>query len=287
MNPKPSAKIGYAMRTFIRFGDVWVMVRNMSPTWLTLTRRDVNVATKYLYVMGAESGVGKSTVCLGILAQLLASGLTPDQLAYIKPVTQCITKQTVALFCKQTKIPCIDIGNLVFKKGFSKDFIDGLTKRSDELMADVLASIFSIGKDKKVVIIDGVGDPSVGSVVGVSNVDVALLLPCNIIFVGYPGIGSAIDNTVLCVSFLQYKGLANIGIIYNKIPLSTFAEIKKYVTKRLPELLPDITLLGFIGEDQIIDAHLQECTGEDIARWFSSYIDRKTLLCDWLGLTES
>ncbi len=244
------------------------------------------MATKYLYVMGAESGAGKSTVCLGILSQLLASGLAPDQLAYIKPVTQCITKQTVALFCEQTKIPYIDIGNLVFKKSFSKDFIDGLTKRSDELMADVLASIFSLGKGKKVVIIDGVGDPSVGSVVGVSNVDVALSLPCSVIFVGQPGIGAAIDNTVLCVSFMQYKGLVNIGIIYNKIPLSTFAEIKKYVTKRLPELLPNVALLGFIGEEQIVETYLQECTGEDIARWFSSYIDRQTLLCDWLGFTD-
>src|SRR5512136_1569399 len=98
------------------------------------------MTTKYIYVMGSESGAGKSTVCLGILAQLLESGLTPDQLAYIKPVTQCVAKQTVALFCEQTKIPCIDIGSLVFKKGFSRDFIDGLTKHSGELRAEVVAS---------------------------------------------------------------------------------------------------------------------------------------------------
>jgi BioD-like phosphotransacetylase family protein len=72
------------------------------------------MATKYIYVMGSESGAGKSTVCMGILAQLLASGLAPNQLAYIKPVTQCIAKQTVALFCEQTKIPYDDIGVLVF-----------------------------------------------------------------------------------------------------------------------------------------------------------------------------
>jgi len=242
------------------------------------------MAPQYIYVMGSESGSGKSTVCLGILAQLLASGYAPNQLSYIKPVTQCIAKQTVALFCEHTKIPCMDIGNLVFRKGFSRDFIDGLTKRSDELMADVLASIVSIGKDKEVVIIDGVGDPSVGSVVGVSNVDVALSLPCSVIFVGKPGIGAATDNTVLCVSFMQHKGLTNIGIIYNKIPISAFAEIQKYVTKRLPELLPEITLLGFIGKDQIIETYLQDNAGEKMAQWFSSYVNEKTLLCDWLGL---
>jgi len=212
--------------------------------------------------MGSESGAGKSTVCLGILAQLLASGFTPSQLAYIKPVTQCIAKQTVALFCEQTKIPYLDISNLVFRKGFSRDFIDGLTKPSDELKADVMASILGIGKDKEVVIIDGVGDPSVGSVVGVSNVDVALLLPCHILFVGKSGIGAALDNTVLCVSFMQLKGLTNIGIIYNKIPLAAIAEIKKYVTKRLPDLLPKVTLLGFIGNDQIDETYLKNVSAQ-------------------------
>ena len=241
------------------------------------------MTTKYIYVMGSESGTGKSTVCLGILAQLLASGIAPSRLAYIKPVTQCIAKQTVALFCEQTKISCMDIGSLVFKKGFSRDFIDGLTKRPDELMADALDSILSIGKDKEVVIIDGVGDPSVGSVVGVSNVDLALSLPCRVIFVGKPGIGAALDNTVLCVSFMQHKGLTNIGIIYNKIPLSAFAEIKKYVTKRLPELLPEVTLLGFIGDDPFVETCLKDNSSAAIAQWFNGYVNEETLL-DWLGL---
>jgi dethiobiotin synthetase len=221
---------------------------------------------------------------MGMLAQLLMSGLAPKQLAYIKPVTQCVLKQTVALFCEQTKIPCLDIGNLVFRKGFSRDFIDGLTKPSDELKADVLTSILGIGKNKELVIIDGVGDPSVGSVVGVSNVDVALSLSCRVVFVGKPGIGAALDNTVLCVSFMQNKGLTNIGIIYNKIPLSAYADVKKYVTKRLPELLREVTLLGFIGNDQIVDSCLKDNSSAEIAQWFGSYMDERTLICDWLGL---
>jgi hypothetical protein len=85
------------------------------------------MTTKYIYVMGSGSRVGKSTVCLGVLAQLLMSGLSPKQLAYIKLVTQCTAQQTVALFCEQTKISYMDIGNLVFRKGFSRDFIDGLS----------------------------------------------------------------------------------------------------------------------------------------------------------------
>jgi len=245
------------------------------------------MATKYIYVMGSESGAGKSTVCLGLLAQLLESGFPPNQLAYIKPVTQCIEKQAVALFCEHSKIPCKDIGGLVFRKGFSRDFIDGLTKKSSELIADVQASIEKLGENKAFVIIDGVGDPSVGSVVGISNVDVAISLPCSVIFVGKPGIGASIDNTVLCVSFMQLKGLTNIGIIYNKVPLSAIAEIKAYVAKRLPELLSNVKLLGFIGHDPIDEALLKNQSSKEIAQWFDSYINESTLFYDWLGLTAN
>jgi dethiobiotin synthetase len=150
-------------------------------------------------------------------------------------------------------------------------------------LADVLASILSLGKDKEVVLIDGVGDPSVGSVVGVSNVDVALSLSSSVIFVGKPGIGAALDNTVLCVSFMQHKGLTNIGIIFNKIPPEAIGEIKKYVTKRLPELLPEITLLGFIGNDQIFETQLKNNASKEIARWFSAYVSKKTCSVNGLG----
>ena len=219
---------------------------------LSQTSRAANVDTKYLYVMGARIRCRKKHGMSGYFGAVISVRLCLQPVGLHQTCHTMYRKTDRGPVLRTNKNPLHGHrATLVFRKGFSRDFIDGLTKHSDELMADVLASILSIGKDKEVVIIDGVGDPSVGSVVGVSNVDVALSLPCNVIFVGKPGIGAALDNTVLCVSFMQNKGLTNIGIIYNKIPLSAFAEIKKYVTKRLPELLPEVTLLGFIGEDQI------------------------------------
>ncbi|MGZ8225582.1 MAG: AAA family ATPase [Methylococcaceae bacterium] len=232
------------------------------------------MATHYLFVMGAESGVGKSTVCEGILALLLAEGYAPEQLAYIKPVTQCIAKQPVAAFCEQANITYRDIGSLVFQKGFSRDFIDGLTPNSSELLDEALTTILAVGKDKKMVIIDGVGDPSAGSVVGVSNVNIALSLPCKVIFVGKPGIGAAIDNTVLCVSFMQAKGLKDIGIIYNNISLETLSDMTSYVTKRLPECLSDITLLGFVPRQPQLHQG-------SVGQWFAAWLDVNVLF-NWL-----
>ncbi|MDD1606656.1 MAG: AAA family ATPase [Methylococcaceae bacterium] len=242
--------------------------------------------TRYLYIMGTDSGVGKSTVCLGILAQLLAYGYLPQQLAYIKPTTQCVEKQAVAGFCANNNIPFIGIGSLLFRKGFTQDFIDGLTPSSTELLATVLQSILTIGMNKAVVLIDGIGSPSVGSVVGVSNIDIAALLPCRIIFVGKSGIGAAIDDTVLNVSFIQSKHKQNIGLIYNHCPLPDIANTQQYVSKRIVQLLPNITPLGFIARNEEgLESFLQE-SSEKIAAWFDGYVNKSHLLTDWFALNE-
>jgi dethiobiotin synthetase len=224
--------------------------------------------TAYLYIMGSNSGVGKSTVCLGILAQLLAYGYSPQQLAYIKPTTQCTEQQAVARFCAEQGIAFMDRGGLLFKKGFTRDFIDGLTPSSDELLATILQNIMTIGEGKTIVLIDGIGSPSVGSVVGASNTDIAALLPCRVIFVGKSGIGAAIDDTVLNVSLIQRQHTQNIGLIYNKIPPSELAVIQHYVSKRIVELLPNTTPLGFIPHHDLPDL-----SSKKIAAWFSGYVN--------------
>ena len=232
--------------------------------------------TRYLYIMGSKSGVGKSTVCLGILAQLLAQGYSPQQLAYIKPTTQCTEKQAVATFCAEQGIPFIDIGGLIFKKGYTRDFIDGLTPSSNELLASILQTITTIGAGKAVVLIDGIGSPSVGSVVGASNTDIAALLPCQIIFVGKSGIGAAIDDTVLNVSLIQSKHKQNVGLIYNKIPPSELPAMQHYVSKRIVELLPNTTPLGFIAHHEV---SFSQASSETIAAWFSGYVN----LTNWFS----
>jgi hypothetical protein len=239
--------------------------------------------TRYLYIMGSASGAGKSTVCLGILAQLLAYGYLPEQLAYIKPATQCIKKQAVAEFCAHNHIPCIDMGGLLFRPGFTRDFIDGLTPSSDELLASVLQTITTIGANKKIVLIDGIGSPAVGGVVGVSNIDIAALLPCRIIFVGKPGIGAAIDDTVLCVSFIQSKHKQNIGLIYNQIPATELVNAKNYVSKRIVQLLPNVTPLGFIARHDDFKTLLQQ-PYQTITCWFNDFVDKKHFLDDWFEL---
>ena len=232
------------------------------------SRNSVIVKTKYLYVMGSASGVGKTMLCEGLLAQLLSQGYSADQLAYIKPMTQCIDKQEVTVFCETRHIEHRSIAGLVFKKGYTKDFIDGLTKNSTQLLEDICTEIAQISQNKAVVIIDGIGGPTTGSVIGVSNVDIALALDAPVLFVGKAGIGAALDDTVLALSFLQQQGLKNIALIYNKIAARAVSDTKYYLGKRLAELYPDIPVLDFIASHAPLDNQYKRQSAEKISQWF-------------------
>lgn len=161
--------------------------------------------------------------------------------------------------------------SLVFKKGFTKAFIDGVTKNSTLIIDDILSDIYQIGENKKLVIVDGVGGVSTGSVIGASNVDIALALEAPVIFVGGSGIGSAIDDTVLAISFMQQRGVKDLGLVYNKIRLGELDNIKYYLKKRLTELLPNIPILDFIAEHRQLDEQAKQQSAEKICQWFNIF----------------
>ena len=218
--------------------------------------------------MGSASGVGKTTLCEGLLSQCLLKGYQAEQLAYIKPMTQCTDKQAVTDFCESKNIAHQSIGGLVFKPGFSKDYIDGLTRNSTQLLQDILEEILHIAENKAIVVIDGIGNPSTGSVIGVSNVDIALSLAAPVLFVGKAGIGVAIDDTVLAVNFMQQRGIQNIALVYNKIEFTELANVKHYVTKRLSEMLPQVPVLEFIANQTSLDRLRKQQSAAAISQWF-------------------
>jgi len=176
----------------------------------------------------------------------------------------------VTLFCENKHIAHKSIGSLVFNKGFTKDFIDGLTKTSDRLLEDILAEISQISENKAIVIIDGIGDPSTGSVVGISNVDIARSLDAPVLFIGKAGIGSAIDDTVLSVNFMQQRGIKNIALVYNKIESPELVRVKYYVGKCLAKLLPNIPVLDFIANHTQLDNRTKQQSAAKISQWFNS-----------------
>ena len=174
-----------------------------------------------IFIAGDRSQVGKSSVCMGLLGTLLAPPYNyhPSTLAYIKPATQCEAPQLVAEFCKTHGIEARPVGPLVYYKGFTRAFLAGETEARDLLLEGVSQAVDEISNRKKVVIIDGVGYPAVGSICGTCNASVARAsgyiihgekerVPAPVVIVGKSGVG---DGEFFLLVAKNYKVIFGLG----------------------------------------------------------------------------
>lgn len=262
-----------------------------------------------IFVSGDRSQVGKSTVCLGLVGALLRSGFQPGEIGYIKPATQCEKPQLIAKFCRQHGVDCCDIGPILFYSGFTREFLKGNTETSAELLARAKAKVDEIGRGKKVLVVDGVGYPAVGSICGVSNADVAATVQAPVVLVGKKGVGDAVDSFNLNACFFESKGVKVLGAIFNRLPLDGFYSLENCrasVTEYFSQCQPDKTVYGFIPElaaltdestSQTTEAAADGSVGfitsaesalaQAVIDSFSASVDLKALLADAESFFES
>jgi BioD-like phosphotransacetylase family protein len=116
-----------------------------------------------IFVAGDRSQVGKSSSCLGLLGTLHEKlGYKSEDLAYIKPVTQCEGTQLITRYCEEKGIAHVGIGPVVFFSGFTRSFLQGEQGTTDDLLRTIQKSVENLSREKKIVIVDGVGYPAVG-----------------------------------------------------------------------------------------------------------------------------
>ncbi|CAD7924893.1 unnamed protein product [Amoebophrya sp. A120] len=246
-----------------------------------------------LFVAGAAGqGSGKSTLCLGILGALLEMGYSPDELAYIKPCTQGIQQTLVAKFCKAKGIRARHVGPVVFFAGFTQKFAtetlptevygrnveeyrSTLQSRIEEAVDDLLnpsADIADFTNDDitavknkpiKVLLIDGVGYPGVGSLCGVSNATTAFLCKSPVLIVGKPGMGDSIDSYEQARSFFEACPNGRVpvlGMIVNRVregEMKKTSAVKDYFSRVVPKYFWDTypldlpKLYGILPENEV------------------------------------
>ena len=225
-------------------------------------RRTTEPAVR-LFISGDRSQVGKSSICMGILGALLKTGkYLPSDLAYIKPATQCEQTQLVQEFCKSKGITaCVPIGPIVYYKGFTRAFLKGeIGETSEELLYKAGFAVDELATGKKVVIIDGVGYPSVGSITGTDNASVARACgikrssartPVPVLLIGKSGVGDAVDSFNINATYFAHKNVPVIGAIFNKLSLEGFYSLencKEAIEMYFHKFQPDKTTFGFIPE---------------------------------------
>ncbi|CAM9943513.1 unnamed protein product [Scytosiphon promiscuus] len=205
-----------------------------------------------IFIAGDRSQVGKSSTCLGLLGALLRQpGLGPGDLAYIKPATQCEKPQLVTEWCEAKGVACRGIGPVVFYKGFTREFLKGGAGTSEDLLQEIRDAVEELSFGRKVVVVDGVGYPAVGSICGVSNGDVAAALKAPVLLVGKSGVGDAVDSYNLNACFFEARGVRVLGGVFNRISTTGYYSVERCreaVTSYFSQANPNALPYGFVPE---------------------------------------
>lgn len=106
------------------------------------------------------------------------------------------------------------------------------------------------------VVYEGTGHPGVGSVVELSNADVAYQLGAPVVMVVEGGIGSTIDRLHLNLGLFRERGVPIIGVIINKVLPDKLPKVRNLVGKYLKR--KGIPLLGVIPYDQYLSNPIME-----------------------------
>ena len=230
-------------------------------TTTTTTNNDTNRSALRIFVAGDRMSVGKSSVCLGLLGVLHEYlGYASTDLAYIKPATQNEAPQLVQIYCEQKGIEHVPIGPIVYYRGFTRAFLAQETESTETLLGYVSRDVDQIARGKRVVIIDGVGFPAVGSICGTDNASVARASgypsgsssgnngtlmslssssssslssrqPPAVLLVGGSGVGGAVDAFNLNATYFEQAHVPVIGAIFNKLELEGFYSLDNCKTQ--------------------------------------------------------
>ena len=221
---------------------------------------------KSVYVAATSQHVGKTTSTLGLVAAFMKKGL---QVGYCKPVGQMslylnnmeVDKDAI-LFADLMKFKLdADVHSpVILGKGATSAFID--RPRKFNYPEKIQYASEQLNKENELVLYEGTGHPGVGSIVNLSNADVAKMVDATVIMVVEGGIGSTIDMLSLCLAKFQMLNIPVLGVIINKVKPNKIDKVRTYVGKYLQG--QGMPLLGVIPYDKSLAFPLMKTVAKAI-----------------------
>ena len=197
-----------------------------------------------LFVLGTDRNVGKTVTCIGLIAKLMSPeyGLSTRLIGYTKPVGQetltVLNGEGVPIQADKDAVLITSlmgtqsygyekISPVVWRSGVTAAYIDeaakGDPRAGREAFKERIRDAYEyVAAGKRIVIVEGTGQPGVGSVAGISNADVINMLrdmgvPVFVIMVTEGGIGSTIDQVFPYLMALDHLGTRVDGLIVNGV----------------------------------------------------------------------
>lgn len=215
---------------------------------------------KRIYVAATSQHVGKTTSTLGLTSSIIRRGLNTG---YCKPVGQqfvelgdlCVDKDAL-LFSEvlQFELEAALHSPVILGPGATTAYLD--EPEGFPYTENILQASSRLQAMHEVVVYEGTGHPGVGSVVGLSNADVAKMVDAGVIMVVEGGIGSTIDELNRSISLFREKKVPIIGIILNKVLTEKIDKVSHYVGQYLRQ--NGLPLLGVLPYDKSLSNPIME-----------------------------
>ncbi len=220
---------------------------------------------KNVYISSIYQNAGKTTVALGLYRLFQEHKMQP---AFLKPVGQ----QTVYIGGLDVDKDSYLIGSVyrcrtalkmmspvTIGSGYTEQYI--FNPKPEMLRSKILRAFQKLTKGKNSIIIEGTGHAGVGSVVDVSNAEVAKLLNSKVLIVSEGGIGRSIDEIMLNKALFDMKGVEVIGVIINKVLPDKYDRVKAAVTQGLQN--KGLRVLGVIPMEPLLrDPTVEQLNGQ-------------------------
>lgn len=217
---------------------------------------EANSFPRTIFVLGTARDIGKTVTCIGIIAKLLSDyGYTTDQIGYMKPVGQetltVLNGEGVPIQADKDAVLLTslmdvqshgyeNVSPVVWQGGLTAECIDAATRGDPRdgqqaFFERIFAAYLRVAEGRKFVVLEGTGQPGVGSVAGISNADVINMLrargvPLTVLIVSEAGIGNTIDQLFPYLMTLDHMGTRVDGIIINDVLVNKLDQIKRYLS---------------------------------------------------------
>lgn len=209
---------------------------------------------KRLYIAATNQHVGKTTCTLGLVEAFRQQGI---RVGYCKPVGQeavdlenLQVDKDALLFSTMMHFNLIARVHspVILGKGATQSFLEN---PADYPYRETIVSAAKLLESEyEMVIYEGTGHPGVGSVVGLSNADVAQLLDASVILIVEGGVGYTIDRLNLCLSLFREQKVQLAGVIINKVIPEKIEKVRHFVGLKLAEW--GIPLLGVLPYEKTL-----------------------------------
>ncbi len=201
-----------------------------------------------LYIAATSQHVGKTTCTLGLMAAIRARG---HKTSYCKPVGQEFVElgslkvdKDALLFARgmDFELKAELHSPVIIGRGVTSDFLDD--PHQFNFASAITKASRRLQRDNDLVVYEGTGHPGVGSVVDMSNAQVAQLLGAPVVMIVEGGIGSTIDLLNMNLALFRERRVPVRGVIVNKTLPGKLDKVRHYVDIYLKKV--GIPLLGVL-----------------------------------------